>query len=165
MKKIVGKWLPWLLALGIMAGIFFFSAQTGSASSELSGGTAFFLAKWIFPGFSTLSPEKQLQIAQNMQFAVRKTAHAMVYAALGASLYWAFYALKRCRRRSFLLAWATGTIYAFTDECHQLLVPGRSGQWQDVVLDSAGVLLGCFLCWILFRLIKKRLPKQPPENA
>ena len=35
-----------------------------------------------------------------------------------------------------------GLVYAASDEIHQLYVPGRAGQFRDVLIDSAGVLLG-----------------------
>ena len=44
-------------------------------------------------------------------------------------------------------AWVVGTLYAASDEIHQLFVPGRSGQLRDVLLDSAGVAAGILLAW------------------
>ena len=44
--------------------------------------------------------------------------------------------------KGILIPWAVATVYAATDEFHQLFVPGRSGQISDVLLDSAGVMAG-----------------------
>lgn len=41
-----------------------------------------------------------------------------------------------------LLPWAISSLYAATDEIHQLFVPGRSDQMSDVILDSAGAMAG-----------------------
>ena len=49
-------------------------------------------------------------------------------------------------RRELLIPWGIAALYAVTDEFHQLFVPGRSGQFSDVVLDSAGALAG-LLYW------------------
>ena len=49
------------------------------------------------------------------------------------------------------LAWGLGTAYAASDELHQFFVPGRSGEFLDVLLDSAGVAVGVALLWLLLR--------------
>ena len=33
-------------------------------------------------------------------------------------------------------------LYAISDEVHQLFVPGRGGQVKDIVIDSAGAIVG-----------------------
>ena len=52
-------------------------------------------------------------------------------------------------------AWVVGTLYAASDEIHQLFVPGRSGQLRDVFLDSAGVAAGILLAWAVGLLYQK----------
>ena len=57
--------------------------------------------------------------------------------------------------RGIVIPWVITTAYAGTDELHQLFVPGRSGQVSDVLLDSAGALIGLavlggmrfLMCW------------------
>ena len=53
-------------------------------------------------------------------------------------------------------AWALATLYAATDEFHQVFVPGRSGKVADVLLDSAGALLGVLLLALILHAIDKR---------
>ena len=55
-----------------------------------------------------------------------------------------------------LIPWFIGTIYAATDEIHQLFVPGRSGQISDVCLDSIGVLIGVSLLWVITEIKWKK---------
>lgn len=54
----------------------------------------------------------------------------------------------------------TGTaFYAITDEIHQLFVPGRAFQLIDILVDSAGALIGVIASLIILKLIlfiKKR---------
>ena len=45
-------------------------------------------------------------------------------------------------RDPWLAAWIAGTLYAATDDLHQLFVEGRSCEFRDVCIDSAGVVLG-----------------------
>ena len=64
---------------------------------------------------------------------------------------------KNCSGRwVMLISWLCGTLYAMTDEFHQLFVPGRSGEIRDVCLDSAGVLVGVFIGRLLWTALRRR---------
>lgn len=41
-------------------------------------------------------------------------------------------------------------LYASTDEFHQLFVPGRSGQFRDVLIDSCGAAAGTLIVYALW---------------
>ena len=45
--------------------------------------------------------------------------------------------------------------YAISDEVHQLFVPGRAGQVRDVLIDSAGSLLGIIIIMSFEKLLIK----------
>ena len=107
-----------------MGVIFYFSSQTGGESAGVSNLVAEAISRAL-PGVDT----------DILGFFVRKGAHATEFAILGALLAWAL------RGRS-LWAFLIGVTYAVTDEVHQLFVPGRAGQVTDVLIDSAGVLIG-----------------------
>ena len=51
----------------------------------------------------------------------------------------------RTLRRAALVAWGAATLYAATDEFHQLFVPGRAGLPTDVLIDATGAALGLFV--------------------
>ena len=68
---------------------------------------------------------------------LRKLAHAAEFAVLGALLV-------RATDRA-ALAIVLGTLYALSDELHQVLVPGRMGSPLDVAIDAAGVVFGVLL--------------------
>jgi VanZ family protein len=76
-------------------------------------------------------------------FSYDKLLHAGVYAVLGA---FTFMALPRrlSSRASVLVLVAAGvtTFYGFTDEFHQMFVPGRSADLRDVLADCVGGLVG-----------------------
>ena len=58
--------------------------------------------------------------------------------------------------RRIVLPWAIGTIYAVSDEVHQLFVEGRSCEVRDMLLDSAGVAAGVLLMnWLKSRDMNK----------
>ena len=45
-------------------------------------------------------------------------------------------------------------IYSISDELHQILVPGRGAQIKDVVIDTAGAILGISIRAFYKRKIK-----------
>ena len=90
-------------------------------------------------GFDSWTEQEQLDFARKIDHPVRKTAHASEYALLGMLL---FGAMTGTRRRRMCYAWLATACYAATDEFHQLFVPGRSGQFTDVCIDSGGAVVG-----------------------
>ena len=68
---------------------------------------------------------------------LRKLAHLVEYAVLGALL---FRALGREP-----VAVALGSAYAVTDELHQAFVPGREASPVDWLIDAVGVVAGVVL--------------------
>ena len=54
---------------------------------------------------------------------------------------------------------ATGLLYAISDEYHQSFIPGRSAQWQDVLIDTTGVFVGVIIiliCISIYKLSKEK---------
>ena len=155
MKWLNGKaWLRlmlWLAVLATAGMIFWFSAQNGAASSQLSSGITEKVVEVVEPDYNSLTEPEQQTLFVAVQFAVRKSAHFSEYALLGflLRLLCASYAL----RRGGLVAWLCGTGYAATDELHQWFVAARSAMWQDVCLDSSGVLAGVLLATGILALI------------
>jgi VanZ family protein len=68
-------------------------------------------------------------------FVARKLAHVTEYFVLTILLYYAF-GYRRLSTAIFI-----SILYAFSDETHQLFVPGRVGSLVDVAIDSFGVFL------------------------
>ena len=92
--------------------------------------------------------------ADLLNFFIRKLAHITVFGFLAIILYFVFQ-----KKRSFW-AWLCTTIYAGTDEFHQLLVSGRTSSIFDVVLDSFGAIVAL----ILLHYTKKRLAQRHRRN-
>ena len=143
MKK---KWLIrflWLLVFAVAVMIFCFSAQDGEDSMRTSGGIVTFLLRLAVPDLDGMTGPERRAIYQQVQYMVRKAAHFTEFAMLGASLRLLFHALRL--RRPVLWAWIISTLYACTDELHQMLVGTRSPMWRDVCIDSAGALTAAVL--------------------
>jgi VanZ family protein len=60
--------------------------------------------------------------------------------------------------RLVLLAMAFGlsALYAFSDEVHQLFVPGRTFQWSDLALDLGGSLIGVSAFALLLKFWRRK---------
>jgi hypothetical protein len=81
---------------------------------------------------------------------LRKIAHAAEFALLGFLLV-----------RALGKEWAglfAGVAYAISDEIHQHFVPGRQAAARDVLVDSAGVVVGVY---VVPRLFESRLGDSP----
>jgi VanZ family protein len=87
----------------------------------------------------------------------RKVAHLTEYAVL-AFLLWRifYYHLKTRNIFSYLATFLIAIIYAVGDEVHQFFVENRSGRWEDVVLDSIGVLGGLILIYWIGKLFTNK---------
>lgn len=53
---------------------------------------------------------------------------------------------------SYLLAWLFVTLYGFSDEWHQSLVPYRASKMSDVILDSTAAFFALVTEYIYFYL-------------
>lgn len=147
-----------VLALAVMLIIFLFSAGSGEESSGISRGVTEWLIRLIYPKYDVLNTQKQSGAFLMLHIIVRKCAHFGEFALLGAALrqfLWTFPI-----RYPGLWAWLAATGYAALDEWHQTFVSGRSGQVQDVCIDSAGALFGVFLAAAIAALIAARLRKK-----
>lgn len=134
-----------VLAIFWMILIFGFSSRDGDLSGEDSGRVGRLVGEWFVPGFDEWSEAKQNAFVDKVDFPIRKTAHATEYAVLGIFISGAVYEADRRKKYTLGIPWLLGTLYAGTDEFHQLFVPGRSGQIRDVVIDSCGVLAGVLI--------------------
>lgn len=146
----------WLITLALLLLMFGFSAQEGTQSGSISGK----IARPITDSLAQrqgLTGQAYWKLYAQVDFAVRKTAHFLEYMLLGLLL---TLLLDSYRARWHWLSWAGCTLYAATDEIHQLFVAGRTGKWQDVLLDSSGALAGLLLAMFMLWLIRRRRAKK-----
>jgi VanZ family protein len=96
---------------------------------------------------------KSLGLAGFVQFFIRKSAHVTEYAVLGVLIF-------QSLRMLFPRVWGVSLItisfsylYAVTDEYHQSFVFERTPLFADVLLDTAGAILGIILFILLSKLV------------
>lgn len=157
--KFLRKWWPWLAAAAWYGLIFYFSAQTGTASGEISDRLAFDLLQWDVDNPWGLS-EVQYALFQLVTFLLRKAAHMAVYFVLTALLLRALRdPLPSVGKRAAAAIGLCGALAAL-DELHQYFVPGRSCQFRDVVIDLLGGL-ACILGWSIIVNVQRRRKQKP----
>lgn len=102
--------------------------------------------------------ENNLISLSTLIFLVRKTAHFTEYAILG-SLF--FLNLKSWQRpksstsMNIFLSLIFSFLYACTDEIHQIFVPSRSAQFQDILIDTLGASFGVLITYLIIKLFTK----------
>lgn len=141
-----------------MTVIFGFSSAESKESTKHSSGITENVIKTIAPDYEEMPTYKSTHIQKTVVTAVRKSAHIFSYALLGVLTYLA------CG----VLVWLPGRIvkpafisvpfcilYGISDEIHQVYVPGRHGSVVDVVIDTAGILLGTVLAALAVLMMLK----------
>ena len=162
---------PWvravttLLTVIVMVMIFCFSMETADDSDKRSGVISDVIIRIFCPGYEQMDPAQQQAVYDNVQHVVRKLAHFTEYLMLGFMIRlclesWFGHRMKKYRILA-LIGFAAGTVYACTDEAHQLAIDGRSGQFTDVLVDGSGVLAGVILGTLLIRSLNRKLPGSP----
>lgn len=136
----MSRGFSWIAVIGWMGCIFYLSHHPATASNNLSLGLTEVLADVI----NTIIPNATFRL-DLFNFFVRKAAHFFAYFVLGVLAFHAF--LKSGVRgwRTVSCALILSVLYAISDEVHQLFVAGRGGQVRDVLIDSAGVIVGILL--------------------
>ena len=88
---------------------------------------------------------------------IRKVAHFAIYALLGALIFLLMrVGYETEGKRSVILPPVFSAFYAVTDEIHQLVVSGRSGQVRDVLIDSLGAVAGTLFLFFIFEILRRR---------
>lgn len=144
-KHWIWKIVLLILIVATTAFIWSHSLQDSTHSAAESGRLRALLADLLGEEFVT---------AVFTVFPIRKMAHFVEFGVLGVewAVYRRFYAARFWPRLICVIA---GPLTAAVDECLQFFSPGRSPQVSDVLLDSAGFLLGYGAVLLLFWMFRK----------
>ena len=154
--KTIQKCLLWIPALLWYRLIWNFSAQPASISGDLSDRLLWRLLALLSPAFSAGDVSVQNAAVELLSFFERKAAHMFLYFTLILLLWLALAPLLRSKGRQVLTAAALCTVLAALDEYHQAMVPGRSGQVRDVLIDLSGAALALLLVTLIHWSIRRR---------
>ena len=156
MKK---KVIKGLIVVLCMLSIFLFSTDNSSESTRKSNQVILGITNLFHKDLSNKEKEK---IIDMFFVPIRKMAHFGIYLVLGISLISFLREFSIPILKLLLLSIFLAFLYACSDEIHQLFVPGRSGQFSDVLLDTLGASVGIFIYYLLFR---KRLNYEQEERV
>jgi VanZ family protein len=136
----------WALVLFWAVAIFFFSSQPAVQSNGNSLAATRIIIKTISYVIPLNADEKGIDsLVSRYNHIVRKIAHGTVYFVFGVSTARNFVLSGIGKEKAFALAVLLCFAFATTDEFHQMFVPGRSGEFSDVLLDTFGGGLGIWL--------------------
>ena len=152
--------LFWIPDIAVMAAIFMFSAEPAHESTDTSASVIETVLNTVCPDYKNMTFEEKSEIIDSLQYTVRKCAHASVYLLLSVCLFIPFTFYFKNPAAISLAAWLTATLYAATDELHQLFVDGRSCEFTDVLIDSGGAAFGILLSLTVLLLHRYRRKKR-----
>ena len=129
--------------------IFAFSLQSGDISGDLSGSVVETIISFFMPGI--LDNPEQLEL---FHLILRKCAHFTEFMILGVLARNAMRYMKVQFKGISTMAFCVSI--AAVDETLQLFVSGRAGRVQDVLIDSAGALVGIVVVVIYLKRKNKK---------
>ncbi|MTI70080.1 MAG: VanZ family protein [Firmicutes bacterium] len=146
--------VSWVVVLLWMLLIFHMSSQVAEESDNLSKG----VTKVVVETVEKVTPKSGLDV-DSFNHIIRKNAHFFTYLVLGVLVLNAVIQSDIYGLKGIILALVICIMYAFSDEIHQLFVPGRGGQIRDVFIDSAGSIFGIGMYLIVSRIKRKVIIK------
>lgn len=135
-----------------MTVIFLLSSQNGNESSGLSG----YLVR-LLCGMVGCDPSPY--VFSVMSLIVRKGAHMTEFGILALLWLGTLHSGFPGFQWRYPAAFAAASLYAATDEIHQLFVSDRAGQVTDWMIDSSGALVFLSAAWIISKFLIKRMTK------
>lgn len=97
--------------------------------------------------FLSHQPNLSSGFSPEVDFAFRKAAHITEYAVLTLLSAWALVDFNISKKKFLTLSVLIPLLYAFSDEYHQSFIVGRVGTFNDVLIDSVGIILAFAVVW------------------
>ena len=141
--------------------IFALSSQDGGVSA----GTSRQFTEIVLKILGLECNDRTIEIINPV---IRKVAHFSVYMLLGFLTMCTCETFKWQRVYKFDFSTMFAFVFACSDELHQRLVPGRSGEFADVCLDTVGAMLGVLIVLAIALIcvqIKKKKASKPKKLA
>lgn len=152
MLKCKKQIISWVLVIIWMFMLFHFSSQPAAISNNSSKSVTRVIIKIIdrvYPlDIGTSTTENWID---QFNHSVRKLGHFVGYFILALLVFNAFWQSGIRGIRLFIYSFLLCFAYAASDEIHQLFVPGRGGQVKDVLIDSAGAIVGIGMSGLLHK--------------
>ena len=101
------------------------------------------------------SEKKMNSVIEKLNRPLRKCMHASVYFILAIFVFLSFKSFKINGWKLYVFPILICFIYACTDEFHQSFVSGRTSEFTDVLIDTAGAVVGIIVVNLLFKIFHK----------
>ncbi len=146
MKKKIIKWILVVIWMGV---IFYFSNFNSVKSTNQSRSI---VSKTniveIYEEKNSVTNDTALE---NVDRLFRKVAHVIEFFILAILVCNLASEYNSSLSKTIFISFVVCFIYSISDEVHQLLIPGRSGEIRDIIKDNIGVSLGLLLFYIFKR--------------
>lgn len=129
--------------------IFSFSAQVADDSNNLSTGVTEIVVETV----EKVAPNADLDV-ETLNGIIRKNAHFIMYFILGILVFSALGSNMTFPKR-LVAALLICSLYAATDEIHQMFVPGRGPAVFDVFIDTSGTCAGILTYIVIINVFFK----------
>lgn len=146
MQGFLKYWLPLVIWLGVI-----FVGSTDLMSAQHT-------SRFIVPFLRWLDPRISWAAINTIHTVIRKLGHVSEYAILALLLWRALCSGSTLRTKPPILFGAVllaCAVFAVADEFHQSFVGSRTSSYRDVLLDSAGALLGALVSAAFAQRAKK----------
>ena len=145
----------WICAFIVAGLIFFFCAQNGRDSADLSSGILVFLTK-TFPFLGTV---------ENAEYIIRKIGHFTIFALESVFLSAAFYSTFSGKRANKKWILSILFVIAALSEAVQFLAEDRGPTVKDVIIDFSGAILGFVGYSIFYAIREKKISRRKKEDS
>lgn len=133
----------------IVAAIFFLSNQPASQSGAMS----LVLAENLLLAGEKILPGLDLT-ADDIHNSLRKMAHFLIFLLLGFLMISLLKSMEILSLPAAIAALSICAVLALLDETHQFFIEGRSAELRDVLIDSAGAMVGIGIYLGIGKLMK-----------
>ena len=154
MKKVLLRVILIILLIVNFWTIFGFSNQNGEESSGISRKLTIAITNNI-EYIQQMDIRGKEVVLNKIETVIRKLAHLTIYTIQGILMMGLMYTFEIQQKYRVAISLGVGIIYAISDEIHQGFVPGRSPHITDVMIDTAGVVIGITVIILLLKFTKK----------
>lgn len=150
--KHLARYILIILIIFLCVKIYRLSNENGKISKDTSNN----VTKNIIMIFSNNIPENELnKKVEEIDPIIRKIAHLSLYIILGLLVMLCLETFNNTEIKKIGISVLFTFFYACSDELHQKFVIGRSGEFRDVLIDTAGALIGVLTVFIAITIIRK----------
>ncbi len=157
-----------ILLIVLYIAIFHFSAEEGEDSSALSRKvTEMILDIYyrIIGGAGDGGGIAEAEWDSTLETIIRKMAHFGEYLCMGFLSYSVVALWYHPRWKGRFLVVLQLLVSAGLDELHQYFVPGRCAAFRDVMIDTAGGIVGIIFIVIIRKIISRRKFKRKSKKS